>query len=167
MLVDISKILMKKGETLFFELEEDIREAEDCPEVQKFLEPIKVKGTVTNVKGSFEVCAKCGTRAVMSCSRCLEPVEVEVEFDLDEIFSNTGNEEEAETFAGEALDLTSAIKRNLLLNLPMKVICKEDCKGLCPICGSNLNKGDCGCKVSNIDPRFESLRSLFKLDEEV
>lgn len=167
MLIDISKILTKKGETLFFDLEENITDAQDYPDVHRFLQPVKVSGTVTNVKGSFEVCAKCGTRLVMSCSRCLEPVEVEAQFDLDEIYSNTGNEEEAETFAGEALDLTSAIKRNLLLNLPMKVICKEDCKGLCPICGSNLNQGDCGCDTSYIDPRFESLRSLFKLDEEV
>ena len=78
-----------------------------------------------------------------------------------------GNKEEAETFAGEEIDITSSIKRNLLLNLPMKVVCKEDCKGLCSICGSNLNHGDCGCDKTHIDPRFESLRSLFKLDEEV
>ena len=167
MLIDISKILMKKGETLSFEGEEPITSIEDCPDVQKVLEPVKVKGTVTNVKGSFEVCAKCEAAVLMACSRCLEPVKVKAQFDLDELFSNTGNEEEAETFEAESLDLTSAIKRNLLLNLPMKVICKEDCKGLCPICGSNLNQGQCGCKTDNIDPRFERLRSLFKLDEEV
>ena len=167
MLIDISKILMKKGETLSFEAEEAIAGIEDCPDVQKVLGPVRVKGTVTNVKGSFEVCAKCEADVLMTCSRCLEPAQVKAQFDLDELFSNTGNEEEAETFEAESLDLTSAIKRNLLLNLPMKVICKEDCKGLCPICGSNLNQGQCGCKTDNIDPRFESLRSLFKLDEEV
>jgi len=164
MLIDISKILMKKGETILFDEEENIIEADNYPDVHGFLQPVRVSGTITNVKGSFEVCAKCSTRLVMSCSCCLEPVEVEVEFDLDEIYSNTGNEEEAETYAGEEIDLTSAIERNLLLNLPMKVTCKEDCKGLCPICGSNLNQGDCGCERTVIDPRFESLRSLFKLD---
>ncbi len=167
MLIDISKILMKKGESLSFEYEETFGIALDYPDVHKFLQPVKVSGTVTNVDGSFEVCANCQTELLMSCSRCLDDVTVRVNFDVDEIFSNTGNKEEAETFAGEEIDITSSIKRNLLLNLPMKVVCKEDCKGLCSICGSNLNHGDCGCDKTHIDPRFESLRSLFKLDEEV
>ena len=167
MLIDISKILMKKGESISFEYEETLDIAEYCPDVHKFLQPVKVSGTVTNVDGVYEVCAKCQTKLIMSCSRCLEDVPVDVQFDLEEIFSNTGNEEEAETFAGEEIDLTSSIIRNLLLSLPMKVVCKEDCKGLCSICGSNLNQGDCGCDRTHIDPRFESLRSLFKLDEEV
>ena len=165
MLIDISKILMKKGETLSFEGEEPITSIEDCPDVQKVLEPVKVKGTVTNVKGSFEVCAKCEAAVLMACSRCLEPVKVKAQFDLDELFSNTGNEEEAETFEAESLDLTSAIKRNLLLNLPMKVICKEDCKGLCPHCGADRNVTDCDCDKKQIDPRFAALRALLDSDK--
>ena len=49
----------------------------------------------------------------------------------------------------------------------MKVLCREDCKGLCPVCGKDLNDGDCGCDRTERDPRFESLRALFNDDEEV
>lgn len=49
----------------------------------------------------------------------------------------------------------------------MKVVCREDCKGLCPVCGKDLNKGDCDCDTTYRDPRFESLRALFNDDEEV
>ena len=158
---------MKKGQSVTFDISKDLSSDKYKPNINKFLSPVKVEGTVTNVDGKFNLKAKGSVNVLLSCSRCLKDVEYELLFDIDEIYTNTGNEEEAETFEAESLDLTSAIKRNLLLNLPMKVICKEDCKGLCPICGSNLNQGQCGCKTDNIDPRFESLRSLFKLDEEV
>ena len=63
--------------------------------------------------------------------------------------------------------MKDVVRRGILTGLPMKILCRDDCKGLCPICGRDLNEGGCECRTDYIDPRFESLRSLFKLDEEV
>ena len=98
----------------------------------------------------------------------MTPVRVSVDFKLNEKFSsNASYDEEIETFSGDSIDLTSTVFRNILAAMPMKVVCSDDCKGLCPVCGQNLNVKDCGCDTTYIDPRFESLRSLLKFDEEV
>lgn len=167
MFIDISEIMMIKGGNMSFSVSESIDEKDFMPDVNKFLSPVKVKGTVTNIKGDFHVEGEGTTVVQMSCSRCLKPVDVNIEFDVDEIFSNTGKEEEAETFTGSTIELSSVVKKCILFSLPMKVVCDEDCKGLCPVCGMDLNEGDCGCDTAYINPKFESLRSLFKVDEEV
>ena len=104
------------------------------------------------------------------CSRCLERVKVPIQFNINEMFYPSGsveNEKEAETFCDDEMDLTDVIQRSILENLPMKVVCKEECKGLCPKCGKNLNEGDCDCNDTEFDPRLECLRTLFNVDEEV
>ena len=168
MIVDISQIIKVNDESLSFSCYEDVSASENYPDVCRFLSPVKVEGTITNLNGIFQVVAKGNVFAEMICGRCLKPVKVEIPVEIFENFSITGNEkEETETFSGDSIDLTSVAARGILTGLPMKVICDNDCKGLCPICGKDLNEGDCSCDTSVIDPRFESLRSLFKLDEEV
>lgn len=164
--VNISKILKVDGGNLGFEIEKNIADIESYPDVCEFLSPVKVEGTVTNFEGEFLVEGNGNVTVLLNCSRCLQPVKLEIQFGIKENFSNTGKEE-TETFLGDTIDLTSVVGRSILVNLPMKVVCDEDCKGLCPICGKDLNEGDCECDTTYIDPRFESLRSLFKLDEEV
>lgn len=167
MFVDISEILMIKDGSMPFDVSESFDDVGFMPDVNKFLSPVRVKGTVTNIKGDFHVLGNGTVCMQMSCSRCLKPVDVNVEFCVDEIFSNTGKEEDAETFTGNTIELSSVVKKCILFSLPMKVVCDEDCKGLCPVCGKDLNEGDCGCNTTYINPKFESLRSLFKIDEEV
>lgn len=167
MFVDISEILMKKGQSATFDISKDLSSDEYKPNINKFLSPVKVEGTVTNVDGKFNLKAKGSVNVLLSCSRCLKDVEYELLFDIDEIYTNTGNEEEAETFNGSIIELSSVVRRSILFSLPMKVVCREDCKGLCPVCGKDLNEGECNCDTSYINPKFESLRSLFKCDEEV
>ena len=58
------------------------------------------------------------------------------------------------------LDLDELIRTDILLELPTKFLCKEDCKGLCPTCGKNLNEGACNCQTHQIDPRLEVLKQL-------
>ncbi|MGL4791162.1 MAG: YceD family protein [Anaerotignaceae bacterium] len=167
MTVDISKILKVEGAVLNFKAEKTFADVENFPDVCEFLWPVKVEGTITNLNGVFVACAEGLAKVNMCCSRCLKRVATEVSFEVNENFSNTGKKEEAETFLGDIIDLTSVVSRSILINLPMKVVCAEDCKGLCSICGKVLNDGACECDTSYINPKFESLRSLFKLDEEV
>lgn len=167
--VNISQILSKDGAVLPITLSENLENIEGYPDVVDFLTPVNIEGTITNTDGVYLLEGTGNTKAMLRCGRCLEPVEVDVYFKLNEVFSNTGSsDEEIETFSGDIINLSYSVGRGIIANIPMKVLCSDDCKGLCPICGKDLNKDDsCSCDTSNIDPRFESLRSLFKVDEEV
>jgi uncharacterized protein len=67
---------------------------------------------------------------------------------------------ELATYAGDEIDLSPLLREQVLLSLPTRALCDEDCRGLCVRCGANLNLGDCGCRIESMDPRFAALRSL-------
>ncbi len=106
-----------------------------------------------------------------ACSRCAE------EFDLqsrrsfryvlapkvtanDEDFALRAEDLEFSYYQGEEVDLTPLVREQVLLALAERPLCREECRGLCPHCGANLNQGDCGCKVGSADPRLAVLRTL-------
>ena len=68
---------------------------------------------------------------------------------------------------GFDLDVDKLIYREILVNWPMKVLCKEDCKGICKVCGHNLNEGDCGCQRTELDPRMAAIQDVFNKFKEV
>jgi uncharacterized protein len=108
----------------------------------------------------------------MDCARCLEPVvqDVRREFDLlyrpqgsdagREELSVSGAEAEIGYYQGEGLLLEDAIREQVLLAAPVKAICRQDCKGLCPRCGKNLNVAPCSCAEPVEDPRWSALKDL-------
>ena len=112
------------------------------------------------------------TSLELPCARCLEPVaqQVEREFDLlyrplgadagKEELSVTGAEAEIGYYQGEGLLLEDVLREQVLLALPLKVICREDCKGLCPHCGKNLNVEQCSCAEPAEDPRWSALKEI-------
>lgn len=168
MLLEVAQLFGKSGLTVPVMLTERMRDALDYPDVVDFLQPVRIEGTLKNDGEIFVLSAKVHTQVAIQCDRCLTPVRKKIAFDLEERFSHTGKEnEETETFSGDQIDLADFVKRDLIAALPMKVVCGDECKGLCPICGKDLNQGDCQCDTSHIDPRFESLRALFNVDEEV
>ncbi len=107
------------------------------------------------------------TNLQFKCDKCLIPVNISLDIPIEEKFSNEStNDDETFLIVGNKIDLNDALQYNIILNIPIKVICKDDCLGLCHICGVNLNEGECSCDKTHFDPRFEVLRSLFK-DKEV
>jgi len=113
----------------------------------------------------------------LACARCLEPVVQDVarKFDLlyrpqgadagPEERSVTAAEAEVSYYQGEGLLLEEALREQVLLAVPLKVICREDCKGLCPHCGKNLNVEQCSCAEPVDDPRWSALKDIrSKLD---
>jgi uncharacterized protein len=115
------------------------------------------------------------------CGRCLSPVTVEVPVRIDLTFvpedevreasgatapdrgaghvagSFEGAAVDEETYSGKVIDLDPAVREQILLSIPSYPVCRESCKGLCPVCGSNLNDGDCGCDRRTPDPRWAGL----------
>ncbi|HTS36198.1 MAG TPA: DUF177 domain-containing protein [Candidatus Solibacter sp.] len=108
----------------------------------------------------------------LQCARCLEPVPQEIsrEFELlyrplgadagrDEL-SVTAAEAEIGYYQGEGILLEDVLREQVLLALPLKITCREDCKGLCPHCGKNLNQEQCSCVVPDEDPRWAALKEV-------
>ena len=98
---------------------------------------------------------------VFQCARCLKEFTKTVTFSMDERFSKEGNEEYLKIEHNKA-DITDAVYMNLLLNLPQRVLCSEQCKGLCSSCGVDRNLSQCDCKKEEGDPRFAVLKNLLK-----
>ena len=108
-------------------------------------------------------------RITAECARCLKPVELEISESLDYLYYSKNDEtleDDAQfmpveiDFFSRTLDVMPQIAESVFTLLPFKVLCKEDCKGLCQNCGADLNEGDCSCQSEIIDPRFESLKNL-------
>jgi uncharacterized protein len=111
-------------------------------------------------------------RVELSCARCLEPVGQDVKRSLDLLYRPLGvdrrKEEvsisQAETeigyYEGAGLELEDALREQVLLAVPLKAVCRAECKGLCPQCGQNLNEGTCSCHEKQADPSWHALQDL-------
>ena len=105
----------------------------------------------------------------MPCDRCAKDVDVTVGIDYDnEIDANTTAEEriadldEQPYIDGPNLDIDGLVRNEMILNLPLKVLCREDCKGVCPKCGRDLNEGACDCEQGSPDPRMAAILEIFR-----
>ena len=111
-------------------------------------------------------------RFQVPCARCVEPVKIPLAADYDLIFrpaaadadaperSITAQETEIGYYLGDSLSLEDVLREQVLLSLPVKTLCKPDCKGLCPRCGENRNSRPCSCDVGPSDPRWAALAGL-------
>jgi uncharacterized protein len=135
-------------------------------------EPLDVRASAELVEGQIRITGELHTRLELVCARCLEPVQEDVarEFDLyyRPMASITKEEQvrlklddtEIAFFEGQGLFLADVLAEQVLLALPMKVICRSDCRGLCPQCGVNLNNEECRCETHTADPRMAPLARL-------
>ena len=124
-------------------------------------------------QGGVLVQGKLHAQATLSCSRCLEPVAVPLDVELEEIFTPTIDILTGRPITSEEvdralwiddrhlLDLSEVLRQDVLLALPMHVLCREECRGLCPVCGQNLNQGSCSC-TPEPDARWAALLDLLK-----
>ena len=114
--------------------------------------------------------------AVAPCDRCLEPVATV--FDLNILRITKGNVtdesevesedlDEANYIDGYTLDVDQLVGSEILIGWPTKILCSEDCKGICNVCGQNLNQGTCNCEDTSLDPRMSVIRDVFKNFKEV
>ena len=168
MKIDVSKIL---NEPLRFDEKVVVDAARLDPD--QVAGPMKVclQGEVRRHGSVFSVSGKWSADGQLSCSRCLDPVAWNVEEDFS-VEYRTPDSAPAEAEAGlddedldvvfldgEELDLTELAAEQVLLAMPMRIVCQPSCAGLCPRCGANLNTGGCGCEPE-VDPRWGALADL-------
>lgn len=122
-----------------------------------FTKPINVTGKVINSGNEFVLMGHITTEAKTECSRCLDMVTLSLDFDFKETYEYDAD---SDVIQDGLLDLDQVIRENLYINIPMRVVCSEDCPGLCPVCGRNLKEGQCSCENENIDPRLAVLKRL-------
>jgi uncharacterized protein len=107
------------------------------------------------------------------CDRCLTEVPTELDISFERVVVSPDaeidedDEESRQYMEGYQLNLDELVQNEILVNWPVKILCKEDCKGICPKCGQNLNTGDCGCDTFVPDPRMAVLKDIFESNKEV
>ena len=134
--------------------------------------PVEFKAEVQKDGRKFRLVGRLKTTLETACSRCLEPFAIPIDTPFDLLFlpaSEAATDAESEIgdddvgvsfYKDDEIDLGDVLREQFYLALPMKPLCREDCQGLCPICGINRNTGTCDCKADWIDPRLEGLRNL-------
>lgn len=165
MLLDLSKIIDRPGESVSFSTSVDLSDL--CYGVSyPVSEPLLAQGTVRNTAGVLMMKGEVSTTIHATCDRCARDFDREIHFPIDVILvtelQNEENEDEwVFPLEGDSADLDDIVRTVFVLNLDSKLLCKEDCKGLCPRCGKNLNDGPCSCQ-KELDPRFAALQQLLE-----
>jgi uncharacterized protein len=144
----------------------------DADEDFRVVEPVSLAFDIFKDKQAFRLVGRAQTTLELKCSRCLEPFTSPVEQDFDLRYQpHTVNAGEGEReieeddlttafYEHDEIDLGHLMHEQFVLSLPMKPLCGAACKGLCTVCGTNLNKDTCDCKPVWEDPRLAALREL-------
>ena len=126
--------------------------------------PAEIKGKVFNNVGIVELEADVNVCLDAECDRCAKRFSFPFSAKVSHIIVRSLNDDDNDSFIladSSQLDLDSIVREDVLLPLPIKFLCSEDCKGLCPHCGKDLNEGPCSCK-KEVDPRLAALQQLLE-----
>ena len=167
MRLNLKDIIHVPGASIPFEFELDYTGMEFNGETP-VTEPVRVSGRVRNVADALLLEGEAVTTLSLVCDRCLKPFSQELTLPVSMLLAEELEDEENDEIVllenGEA-DLDEIFTTALVLSMDAKHVCSEDCKGLCPTCGANLNDGPCGCR-KEIDPRLAALAQLLDKENE-
>ena len=163
MLLGLSKIIECPGASVDFSTSVDLSDLRfgNCYPVS---EPVLANGTVRNTAGVLVMKGELSTCIHGVCDRCAADFSRNVNIPIDVVLvrelANEENEDEwVFPLVDDSADLEDIVRTVFVLNMDSKLLCKEDCKGMCCRCGHNLNEGPCSCE-KELDPRFAALRQL-------
>lgn len=140
----------------------------------RLTEPVAFTAEVRKDARKVRLVGRVRTSLECPCSRCLDPFTIAVDAPFDLLFLPDGDDRADDDrelrdddigvsyYKDDVIDLGEVMREQFYLALPMKPLCREDCRGLCPACGVNRNRETCACKTDWVDPRMESLRKLLK-----
>ena len=156
----LSKRSRKKEISLSFPFEKIIFEGDEITAV----DPVCVEGMITTYEDMLVMKATIKTKLNLTCSRCLDTFIYPIDIEIEERFTNNEelrNEEDVIFVEGDSINITEIIENSIISTLPIKRLCKSDCKGLCSSCGANKNTSSCNCNNEDVDIRLAKLRELF------
>ena len=165
MLLNVQKIINAPGERMDFQFELDLSDV-DFGGLYPAQNPVVVTGDVRNTAGMLLLQFTASTVLQSVCDRCLKrfdnPKSVECSYALAEKVEDERNDEIIELVDG-CVDVGELARTAFILEMDTKTLCSEDCKGICPGCGVDLNQGSCTCK-KQVDPRLAVLAQLLDKD---
>ncbi|BFL47631.1 DUF177 domain-containing protein [Lactonifactor longoviformis] len=175
MLINLSDILSKEGETQRVEAMVDMENFTSRLGTFPVQKKTPVHFTIKNKgKKVLQINGEGSLTLLIPCGRCLSDVPVEFVFDFEREVDMKQSEEErikdldeSNYITGGNLDVEQLVYNEILINWPLRVLCKDDCKGICSHCGKNLNQGPCDCRVENLDPRMAVISDIFSKFKEV
>lgn len=175
MQINLSELFTSEGKVKTYTLDIEMKQFQALDGVYMIAASKPVTMKVTNVGDRTLVLeGEAELSLMIPCGRCLEPVRNEFHLSIERTFDMSRTEEERIVdlddqpyLEGYNLDVDQLVRDELLLNLPMKVLCDEDCKGICNRCGANLNHGNCQCDQTSLDPRMSVIQDIFKQFKEV
>ena len=165
MLLGLSKIIDSPGASVPFSTSVDLSDL--CYGVSyPVTEPVRAEGIVRNTAGVLMMSGSIETTIHGICDRCAANFDREIHFPIEVVLvTELANEENEDEWVfpleGDSADLDDIVRTVFVLNLDSKLLCKEDCAGLCCRCGKNLNDGPCSCQ-KELDPRFAALKQLLE-----
>ena len=166
MLLDLRKIIYVPGESVEFDCELDIQRL-DFPSVSTYPVPPHAHGRVFNEAGILRLIGEVEAEMVCFCDRCGREFESTKITEVDAVLTAEEQDDNVDLFPldGDAVDLDEVLSTCFILDMEQKVLCRDDCRGLCPSCGKNLNDGPCGCTEPG-DPRLAVLGSLLETSDD-
>ena len=175
MFVNLTDVLMNEDKVISTQVETEFSEVIMGGETYPVVRKTPVSLTFTNLgKGKARIDGTAEFVFAMDCDRCLKPVEEKLSLQISrEVFAPDvidGMSEEADDqgfMDGYQLDVEDLLNNEIVINWPMKVLCKPDCKGICRQCGQDLNTGTCDCDSFVPDPRMAVIKDIFNANKEV
>jgi uncharacterized protein len=161
MRIDLHEIINVPGNSVSFDYEPDFSGLYP-PAVLEELEKVRAKGVIRNTAGVLKLSAELKAKLKCSCDRCAVEFESDLLMPITAVLAEEQNDEENSDLYlldGDKADLGEIINTAYVLDMDTKFLCKEDCKGLCPKCGKNLNEGPCDCRADT-NPKLAVLKQL-------
>ncbi|TDA65656.1 MAG: DUF177 domain-containing protein [Clostridia bacterium] len=163
--LDVSALRQASGAKEDFYVQGELPQRVMDPEEGSLQGPVELSGTVANVGHILVVKGNVEATVEFICSRCLRPFARHLRLPYEEEFCHISQlhnvppeaREGVHDFAGETVALDETIAETIILSLPMRALCREDCRGICPKCGQDLNEGSCDCRPDDVDPRLAVL----------
>ncbi len=160
--INIASVLKGDGASQNFSGEVSLGKTEFMGTTLEFTAPLKVEGNVYGLGGMIEISADISGEYEVKCARCGEITTKKIVATLNESVQSdfSDADEECLSLAGNVLDISGALEASIFGSIPIKILCREDCKGLCTVCGTNRNVNECNCDETVYDPRFAIFRNL-------
>ncbi|MDE7260178.1 MAG: DUF177 domain-containing protein [Lachnospiraceae bacterium] len=175
MFVNLTEVFTNEGKVVTVQAETELEQIKIGDTVFSVKDKTPVNLTFTNIgKGKAQITGDVGITFSMNCDRCLKPVDKTLVLQFDrEVFAPDMIEtipdgaEDQEFMDGCQFNVEDLLNNEIVINWPMKVLCKPDCKGICRQCGQDLNTGTCDCDTFVPDPRMAVIKDIFNGNKEV
>ena len=173
MLINLSDVLTNEGRVEKIQAPLEMTSFDSRMGSFPVVEKSPVDFIFTNIEeGKVRIQGNAEITFQAACDRCLTEVPVKLFLSFDRLVTDPGMEEDEDAddksfMEGYQLNVETFVYNEVIGNWPAKILCKEDCKGICPKCGQNLNMRDCGCDTFVPDPRMAVIQDIFNANKEV